>query len=571
MQLSPKKQSKMQRVCILLSCLIPTALGLGEARLESAVVNVAGVKGTQKSELESIREETARLQEELSKIPADLDLTPVVGSDVGHGMQAVEVAFKLPSDLQKNEWQLPPPVQSFVAAPLHRETALPQMRPHQAPKTLPKRQQSHKASFAEAQWTMQGVAAKAAVKKTTAKPVAAKSKAKAHAKVHATGGPPFIRPGAANKTADVITFGLFAKTFYGVSERDNNFVIDVVMTLKWMDKRVAALIPKGLEDLTLSKKESEMKIWLPMMAVTNRDIKKYDLISTAVMINKKGEVFKVERSQAIVKNKYVLNDYPYDTQQLVVKIASAKYMIDEVILKPATEGVGVADGLLKGFSYKLVSHEATAIKDVDGALKKSRGLLTIVVKRDTSQYVQSHLVPSFLVTCISCGVFWFPFVAPFITPRVALSILALLAFTNLSIKSTDPLPAGAPFNWNDVLNQTLMTLMFCTVVLNIFSEICFHQWKVDELARSINHECKVLQPFVAVVTVSIILSTAGPNGWMSLATCSAVVKCLIISIVGSFIALNYVRVSAALAKKQEVAKSPDQKPMGTNPNLKASA
>ena len=93
---------------------------------------------------------------------------------------------------------------------------------------------------------------------------------------------PYIRPGAASKTTDVITFGLFAKTFYGVSEKDNNFVIDVVMTLKWMDKRVAALIPKGLEELTLSKKESEMKIWLPMMAITNRDIKKYDLISTAV-------------------------------------------------------------------------------------------------------------------------------------------------------------------------------------------------------------------------------------------------------------------------------------------------
>jgi len=539
----------MFRVCIFLSCLVHTGFALGVSRnsLQSAAVNVADVKGTQMTEIQQMRAEAAKLQEELASLPTDDDSTPVVGADVGSGMKAVEVAFKLPSPMQKMDWQMPTPVQSFVAAPAH--VAIQDPIPHMVRQALAVKPKA-KVSLAAAHWATD------AAPKAAAKVVATKSKAKAKAT-----GPPFLRPSAALKKAEEITFGLFAKSFYGVSEKDNNFVIDVVMTLKWKDPRVVALIPKGMDDLTLSKRESEMKLWLPMMAVTNRDIKKYDLISTAVMINRKGEVFKVERSQAIIKNKYILNDYPYDTQKLIVKIASTKYMIDEVMLVPAKEGVGVAPGLLKGYSYKLVDSGASAIKDIDGALKKSRGLLTITVKRDTSQYTQSHLIPSFLVTCISCGVFWFPFVAPFITPRVALSILALLAFTNLSIKSTDPLPPGAPFNWNDVFNQTILTLMFCTVCLNIFSEICFHQLKVDELARTINHECKVLQPFVAICTTTIILTAAGPGGWLSLGACSIVCKLFIVVVVGGFIVINMKRVSTALAKKkiEEAAKAVEPK------------
>lgn len=543
----------MFRVCVFLFGLVHSGVSLGVSRnsLESAAVNVADVKGAQLTEIQQMRAEAAKLQAELASLPTD-DTTPVVGADVGAGMKAVEVAFKLPAPMQKLDWQMPPPVQSFVAAPAHTDPIPQMLRKAMAAKPKPK------VALAEAHWSTD-----AAPKTSAAKPVAKTSATKPAAKHAAakTAGPPFLRPSAALKKAEEITFGLFAKSFYGVSEKDNNFVIDVVMTLKWKDPRVVALIPKGMDDLTLSKRESEMKIWLPMMAVTNRDIKKYDLISTAVMINRKGEVFKVERSQAIIKNKYILNDYPYDTQKLIVKIASTKYMIDEVMLVPAKEGVGVAPGLLKGYSYKLVDSGASAIKDIDGALKKSRGLLTITVKRDTSQYTQSHLVPSFLVTCISCGVFWFPFVAPFITPRVALSILALLAFTNLSMKSTDPLPSGAPFNWNDVFNQTILTVMFCTVCLNIFSEICFHQLKVDDLARTINHECKVLQPFVAICTASIILTAAGPDGWLSLTACSIVCKLFVCVVVGGFVAINMVRVSNALAKKkiEEAAKAVEPK------------
>jgi len=330
------------------------------------------------------------------------------------------------------------------------------------------------------------------------------------------------------------------------------------MNFKWMDKRVAALVPEGLDSMTLSKKEAEMKMWLPGIVVTNRDSHKFDLVSTSVMINRKGEVFRVDRATVVVKNKYKLNHYPYDEQDLVVKVASSKYMLDEVILKPSTEkgSMGVADNLMKGYSYKFIDVGASAIKDIDGALmKKSRGLLTISVKRDGKQYFQTHLIPSFLLACISFGIFYFPFIAPFITPRVKLSILALLAFTNLTIMSNNALPDSAPFNWNDLLNQTVLTLMFSNVFMNILSEVCFHQLKLDDLAKCINHENKVVAPFVFMLSVGTVLSTAGPGGYMSLGHAGIVVKVQILVIVGGFLAFNMHRISTLLKEAEAKAKA----------------
>lgn len=382
---------------------------------------------------------------------------------------------------------------------------------------------------------------------------------------------------------------------YGVGLKDNNFVVDLVNSYKWTDPRVLKLIPKGLEETTLSKLESERLMWLPGMVVTNRDLGKYDLVSTAVNINRKGEVHKIERATVRVKNQYVLNDYPFDKQNFVVKIASSKYMIDEVILVPSKKMSGVEKDLMNGYSYDFVDHRVSAIKDINGALKKSRGVLTIAVKRDVTQYEQSHMVPVFLISCISCGIFYFPFVAPFITPRVALSILALIAFTNLMLLSMKTLPPGAPFNWNDLFNQTVMMMLFLNVSMSLFSEACFHQFKVNDVAIKINMECKVLMPLTLAMAVGTLLAFAGPNsllnssGAMSIRDVSLLVKFLIVLVIGSYVGFSVLRVnSALLLKRTQEAEAPKPKAAapaapaafprpdpknlpGTNPNLKASA
>jgi hypothetical protein len=586
---------------IILSCLLKPTIGAGqlEAHLRSADVNAAYTEGSQQSEARLRYAQALELQSELSEIPANVDSSLVAGSE-GAEINSVEADFKVPAD----NWS--PEFDRGVAASTHKELSLPQQAPGQVYRSayrkparkLPdnevdfslwkgksdtwrdpviEEEQKARASTAEEGEGADGspsLVKEGSEKKETTESEAGSQKENeglAETVAPGTNGEELepkmadagttesaqdiktLRPNAAANRPDYVHFGLFAKTFYGVNLKENNFNVDVVMTLKWIDHRVISLIPTGSDEMTLSKKESEQQIWLPGMVITNRDIKRHDLISTAVMINRKGEVFKVERVMVTVKNVYKLKDYPYDTQKLVVKIASSKYMLDEVVLKPAKAGVGVAPDLLKGYNYDFVDVGAKAIEDISGALSKSRGLLTITIKRDSTQYFNGHMIPVFLVASISCGVHWFPFVAPFITPRVALCILALLAFTNLMLQSSSQLPTGAPFNWNDCFNQIVLAVMFLNVCMNIFAETCLHQIKVDDLARTINHELKVVMPSILALGICIVTSAAGPNGWMSLGMTSCVVKTMIGLLIGSYVLYCVSRVNVALEQKRTEA------------------
>lgn len=189
-------------------------------------------------------------------------------------------------------------------------------------------------------------------------------------------------------------------------------------------------------------------------------------------------------------------------------------------------------------------------------IKKSRGVLEIQVKRTFDKYGEAHLMPTMLFLAISWGVFWFPFQNPFITPRLALSILALLSFTNLVIKSSSELPSGAPANWNDVLNYQVQAMMFCTIVLNIFSEICKHQLKLEDLANQINKECKVLMPFISIIVLAIVLS-AGRWKLLSVMAAAIVTKSVIMVVMGTYIGCSLSSLSQAHADQE--AKSEEEK------------
>jgi len=351
----------------------------------------------------------------------------------------------------------------------------------------------------------------------------------------------------------------FGKSFYGVDVKNNFFMIDVIMTLKWTDKRVARLLPDGMDSMTLSDKESQIKIWLPGVEITNRDIRKNELISTSVLITREGEVTKVERANVVCKQKYDLTGFPFDEQTLMTKIASTKYMLSEVVLEADTsDGVsGLREGLFKGEIYQPrdPAFETSTFEDVDGALKKSRGVLNIRVARLPDKYWQQHLVPSFLVIAISWGVFYFPYIGPFITPRLALSILALLSFTNLDLKMSAQLPDGAPYNWNDLFNSSVQMCMFSTIILNIFTEVCFHQLKVEDLAKAVNHECKIILPFASVCTLSLILGNAGEHGALSLETANIISKIILFGVIGSYMAYTAHRCNVGIAaqRRKEVA------------------
>jgi len=300
-----------------------------------------------------------------------------------------------------------------------------------------------------------------------------------------------------------------------------------------MDARVIDMIPDGMEQFSMAWSQALELVWMPGMVITNRDIEKYEIISASVTLFQSGEVQRVERAQAIVMKKFDLATYPFDSQDLEIKVASSKYMSNEVAVVPDSSMSGVKEhifGLYDVQGWRLEGYETS-----DASLKKSRGKLVINVKRTLDKYIDDHLVPTFIVLIISWSVFFFPFERPFITPRLALSILALLQFTNLMVKSSKEIPGAAPFNWNDLFNQQIQSFMFITIILNLTSEVVCHSLDMEKQARMMNNEAKIFVPSVSTFNIVLILGSA-QYGWMSVGIATIVTKASALMLVGCYVA-----------------------------------
>jgi len=341
-----------------------------------------------------------------------------------------------------------------------------------------------------------------------------------------------LRPNA-GEGPEYVKFGLTTKNFYGASPRRYTFNVDVVMSLEWQDPRVVRLIPNDLQKLSMSLDQALTRVWMPGFVVTNKDIEKYEVISSSVTVFSTGRVLRVERAQVRCLWKFDLGDYPFDTQNLKVKIASSKYMLDEVVLVPDNNVSGV-DEQVWGL-YDLESWSTGVYNDTDGFLRKSRGYINMEISRQLMKYFDDHLVPSAICLSISWAVFYFPFANPFIVPRLILSIISLLTFTNLMTKSLKELPGSAPFNWNDLFNQQMQCLMFCSIVLNITAEVFNHQFKKEELSRRMNNHAKVLVPTMSIFNITVILG-GGAFHMLSCRTATLFTKTVVFFILGGYAA-----------------------------------
>jgi hypothetical protein len=343
---------------------------------------------------------------------------------------------------------------------------------------------------------------------------------------------------------------MMAKTFYGVNVKGNDFTIDMVLTLIWNDKRNIKLIPAGAENITLSQEEANKQVWLPEIAVTNRYVKKFQIISTAVELHRDGRTVKVQRVEVRVMDMYNLAQYPFDSQDLKVKIASSQYMLNAVVLKASNDkaysGISHADSFLSGTGFDLKGWSMDEYEDEAGLLKKSRGLFSIHIKRQFGAYRDDHVIPSICIVLLACGCFFFPFIGPFVVPRLLMSIIAYLVFTHLKGQSESKLPSNAPNTWNDVLNTNIMLLMLVAVFINMYAEVRFHVTKVGEVAALMNFEMKVIMPLLSG-SIFIAALVCGAND-CSQTTVDIIIKIVMAVTMGGYVVLNESRTNAALNK-----------------------
>lgn len=302
-----------------------------------------------------------------------------------------------------------------------------------------------------------------------------------------------------------VEFGLFVKTFYGMDLKHGTFTADIVMSLRWLDNRTAALVPDGKPSVTFSQESASATMWMPDITVSNRDLNGIEVISTAVTATDDGKVTKVERMLVVAKNKYDIKMFPFDMQTLIVKLASTSLMSDEVELVPSKDPdlSGVKDGVFDGKDVQFEGFTTRSYEEVDGPLKKSRGTFDLKLQRDFGPHFESMLLPDIILIGIAWTVFVFPLTAAFTMPRVATSMISYLALTNFMFRTSAILPTRSTVCWIDIFEESCQFMMFGGMIFNIASEVIFHDMGLESLAKRMQTELQIGFPVVAIIVFSL--------------------------------------------------------------------
>jgi len=172
-----------------------------------------------------------------------------------------------------------------------------------------------------------------------------------------------------------------------------------------------------------------------------------------------------------------------------------------VLENPDFSGVNADVFNISGFTFQSVREET--YEETDGSLQKSRGSLGISITRDYRPVLSSVIVPEILLLSISWSVFFFPMLPPFVMPRVATSLIALLSSMTLAVRTSGLLPAKRNgYVWIEFFGECCQVLMLFTVCLNILVEVIYHEWKLNELASKMTIELR----YVYVGLMSLVFT-----------------------------------------------------------------
>jgi len=337
-----------------------------------------------------------------------------------------------------------------------------------------------------------------------------------HAQVHAADDGPghFLRPHLGSHP-EVVSFAIYVKNFFGMKTNKNQFTVDVVLTLRWMDPRVSKLVPADTPAVTISLADAKKNIWLPDMVVTNRDIKGQERISTAVEVHKDGTVVKTERSLLRVKQHFDVTAFPFDYQRPKIIVASATLMSEDLVLQAMPEATlqGAKPGLFEDREFQFVSDATTVFEEVDGSLKKSRGILTMTLRRDWTRYLQTTILPEIFLILISFTVFWMPRAQPFAMPRVATNLISFLTLMTLSINTAKKLPHDrAGMAWIELFADSMQMQNSLILFLNVFVDWVYCTLDLKELGEKMTNQLAVLFPLMgSVVVLMCFMGTSGEH------------------------------------------------------------
>ncbi len=273
---------------------------------------------------------------------------------------------------------------------------------------------------------------------------------------------------------------LFLLNIYELDEVSETFELDVAAGMSWRDPRLSARqLGRSLEHCSFTRGQ----LWDPGVTAINRRGQP-ELTLDRVIVTADGVVTYQTRAFGRFVSPLDLREFPLDTQELTVSLASFHYGEDEVVFTGVAEPGRLAGLHFAGWDLISLHQDPKAESYVDSlGVGHSHYRLTLTAKRQFGFFLWKVFVPLGLIVLMGWSVFWLDPAAwaPQLGVATA-SVFSLIAFL-LSLRSLLPPISYLTRADQVVLGGTL--LVFGALGEVIFTSRLAQSGK-EELARQVD-------------------------------------------------------------------------------------
>jgi hypothetical protein len=293
-----------------------------------------------------------------------------------------------------------------------------------------------------------------------------------------------------------VKIGLFILDLTEVNTTSQEFTANISLVASWQDDRLK-FDAKG-NDTYREKKLEE--VWHPKLGFLNQK----EITATLpekVFVTSSGEVIYLQRYIGTFSQQLQLKDFPFDRQQLRLKLISGSYLAQQLKLVQdrqlaATEPrhmFSIPDWTVRKISSKLYEEELVKTRPV-----RSFYELTVEVERKPTYYLMNIVVPIVLIVIMSWVVFWMG--AETTEVKYQLSMTAMLTIIAIRFVVNDLLPDISYLTRMDqfILGSTL--LVFFSFLEDFFTMLFFKERR-QEMALRLDRMSRLIFPLVFLLII----------------------------------------------------------------------
>jgi len=302
--------------------------------------------------------------------------------------------------------------------------------------------------------------------------------------------------------------GVYFLNLVSVDEKAQTFTADIYLNICWKDTRLASKLKNGEAAIPAvyieaAAEEKLKEIWWPHLEFVNAS--QPDITNRYISIQPDGTVNYQLGLTAEFRGKFNFHTFPFDRQDLPVRIQSFLFEKDVVIFVPDKRKIGVSQDA----SYDDLQFDGVTVRAVENLLNLQAGNehyseleATLHVKRNFDHYIWQVMLPLLLILSISWSVFFIPSDA--VGDRISISLTCLLAGIAFQFAVTANLPS---ISYTTVLDR-VFTLSYLCIAFGVAVSVIENAWHRKDKAckHRLNKAARWMMPLLFLLGMAYLLS-----------------------------------------------------------------